>query len=380
MKTGSFPISAPVRHGAVVAALILLAVVVSAVWSIAVSAQIQVRNVNQARDRIRDRMIQEQAGNQPRVTFNEDSSYESVSSNETRMRGTGAYYRNRNDGGRNFSYDAVFEIRSGALRSLNYNFTGSGGGGGGGGNSPNLARDAVINQIKSEYGPLARVTINTANPYSINNAQEGVHGKGVMTHNIIRRRQFDYDVTVNIREGRVERGRIDYDDGSSSYIGGSGGNPGPANCSNMGRRPGGSVLYSGPIINRGSNKALDVAERNCGDRANIQQWDFADQPNQNWDVVDVGRGEAAIVSQFSGRVLDVAGDSKENGANVQQVEWNGGKNQRWRLERTNRNVFRIVNANSNRCLDVYNYSRDNGANIWQWECHGQPNQQWRVGR
>jgi hypothetical protein len=50
-------------------------------------------------------------------------------------------------------------------------------------------------------------------------------------------------------------------------------------------------------MNRHSNKALDVTERSNQDGANIQQWSYSDQPNQNWDVIDIGNGEAAIISR-----------------------------------------------------------------------------------
>lgn len=43
-------------------------------------------------------------------------------------------------------------------------------------------------------------------------------------------------------------------------------------------RPNGRVSYSGPIMNRHSDKALDVTEQGLQDGANIQQWSYADQP------------------------------------------------------------------------------------------------------
>jgi hypothetical protein len=146
------------------------------------------------------------------------------------------------------------------------------------------------------------------------------------------------------------------------------------------KRPEGTVMLSGPLINRNSGKGLDIVDRSPKDGANIQQWVYADQPNQNWEIVDVGNNEVAIISAFSGRVLDIQGEIGSNGSKVHQTEWSGSKTQRWRLEKVGNSWHRVVNVGSNKCLDVSNYSKENGAIIWQWECHGRSNQQWQVGR
>jgi hypothetical protein len=246
-----------------------------------VFAQPQFRNVQQAQQRIRQRMIQEQGGgNRARVEFNNDTSFNAIDNNETRVTGSGVYRRNNNDPGRSFNYNAVFNIYNGNLRTLNYNFTGGGGSGGGGG--------------------------------------------------------------------------------------GGGG------------RPEGSVMYSGPITNQRSGKVLDVSNQSTADGANIQQWDYANQSNQRWDVIRLRGGEVAIVNQLSGKVLDVQNGSFANGANVQQYYWGNVPNQRWRLQNAGGGWYRIVSVRSGKCLDVQARSQDNGANIHQWACTGQPNQRWRL--
>src|SRR6516164_5375979 len=95
--------------------------------------QPQSRNIDQAQTRIQERMIREQGGSNPSVRFNNDSSFEKVSNSETRVRGSGTYFRDRNDPGRNFTFESIFNVNNGTLRTLNYSFTGSGGGPGGGG-------------------------------------------------------------------------------------------------------------------------------------------------------------------------------------------------------------------------------------------------------
>ncbi|HEV7396656.1 MAG TPA: hypothetical protein VGN86_09125 [Pyrinomonadaceae bacterium] len=73
-------------------------------------APAQTRNITATRARIRERMIREQAGNNPSVRFNDNETYESVSNYETRVRGTGTYYWNPNDRGRDFTYEAILKF------------------------------------------------------------------------------------------------------------------------------------------------------------------------------------------------------------------------------------------------------------------------------
>src|SRR5207342_1111110 len=76
------------------------------------------RNYLNAQSRIRERLIREQGGNSPRVNFNNDGRFDSVGGNTTRVRGTGTYFRNQNDRGRNFSYDGVYDVRNGNVSNF----------------------------------------------------------------------------------------------------------------------------------------------------------------------------------------------------------------------------------------------------------------------
>ena len=145
--------------------------------------------------------------------------------------------------------------------------------------------------------------------------------------------------------------------------------------------PTGRVFYSGGIFSRASGKALDVQGASTANQANVYTWDFVNQPNQLWDVIDQGGGRFAIVSQGSNKALDVANRESADGANVQQYRFTNGDNQLWRLERAGGGFYRIVSVSSRKCLDVdANRVRENGANVQLWTCNGQPQQQWRLGR
>ena len=201
-----------------------------------------------------------------------------------------------------------------------------------------------------------------------------------------RSKEFSYEATVNpYRSGSVSgvsyemigdrrdndrRDNDRRDDDGRGTRGGFG----------AGSRPDGRTTYSGPIMNRHSNKALDVTERSNRDGAEIQQWSYADQPNQNWEIIDLGRGESAIVSRQSGRVITVQGGRDNNGANIIQQGWRGTPQQRWRLERSSGDYYRIVSVDNGKCLDVTQAGKQDGADIQLWDCSNQSNQQWKLHR
>ena len=108
------------RRSASVWTTMLLTLAVVGLSALPLAAQY--RNLNAIQQRIRERMIREQGGYQPSVQFNNDSSFDSLSTFETRVRGTGIYFNGPNDRGRDFRYDAVFDSRNWNLRNLNYNF------------------------------------------------------------------------------------------------------------------------------------------------------------------------------------------------------------------------------------------------------------------
>jgi hypothetical protein len=152
---------------------------------------------------------------------------------------------------------------------------------------------------------------------------------------------------------------------------GGGGTPGAG-------RPRGTTIHRGAITNRGSGKSLDVADQSTLDGANIQQWDYSRQPNQTWQIIDLGGGEVAIIAEHSNKALTVQGGRDFNGANIVQREWRNLPHQRWRLEQVSGGYIRIVNVGSGKVLDVAGQARENGANIQQWDYANQQNQLWRL--
>lgn len=236
---------------------------------------------------------------------------------------------------------------------------------------------------QTDFKSRNEVRVRGTGSFSRNNDQRYDNSR----NNAGRSRDFSYEAIVNNRSRYGSVSGVRYDlrtdrprdgrDNNGRDNNGRGNNHGGFG---VGSRPDGRVSYSGPIMNRHSNKALDVTERSNQDGANIQQWSFADQPNQNWDVIDLGNGEAAIVSRQSGRALTVQGGRDNNGANIIQQSWRGSPQQRWRLEQVGNDYYRIVSVDNGKCLDVTQEGKQDGANIQLWDYANQANQQWRLRR
>jgi len=214
-----------------------------------------------------------------------------------------------------------------------------------------------------------------------------VAGRGSFSRDRFDRgRDFTFDCTVDMRSGntrtnhRWSGGGWGGDD-NAGYPDAPSYRPPYGRGGGRSYPPTGRVFYSGGIFSRASGKALDVQGASTANQANVYTWDFVNQPNQLWDVIDQGGGRFAIMSQGSGKVLDVANRDSADGANIQQYRFTNGDNQLWRVERVGGGYYRIVSVSSGKCLDVdANRLRENGANVQLWTCNGQAQQQWRFGR
>lgn len=140
-------------------------------------------------------------------------------------------------------------------------------------------------------------------------------------------------------------------------------------------RPPGTTEFFGPILNRKSNKTIDVREWSKEEGAPVQQWTYAQQANQRWEVIQLDQRRVAIVNEHSGKVLEASGSN-----NVRQALWRDRDQQKWRLEPVENGHYRIVNARSGLCLGVDEKSKKDGAKVEQGECRKAAHQEWRLAR
>ncbi|MDQ3013495.1 MAG: RICIN domain-containing protein [Acidobacteriota bacterium] len=372
---------------------LLVAILASGGLSQALAQDSGDRAINQAQRAVREQIITREGARGQTVLFNSDASSEFKSNTEVLVRGTGTLSNNndtrnnnaRNNDGRSreFSYEAIVNNRyrnnTNNVSGIRYDWRG---GWLGNDRSNDRSLDGGFRTqsiyCASDDGRRHTCPINTnGGAVRMVNQKRG--------SNCVQGRTWGF----NNAGIWVDRGcRADFEvSGGRGYGNNGNGNDGRGNSgrdNNAGygnaSRPTGRVIYSGPIMNRHSDKALDVTEQAMQDGANIQQWSYADQPNQNWDVIDLGNNEVAIVSRHSGRALTVQGGRDNNGANIIQRGWNGNPQQRWRLEQTGGDYYKIVSVDNGKCLDVTQQGKENGANVQLWDYANQGNQQWRLKR
>jgi len=132
------------------------------------------------------------------------------------------------------------------------------------------------------------------------------------------------------------------------------------------------------IESKHSRKVLDVFGASRDDGAEMKQYAYVAQDNQQWQLDPVGDGCVAIRSKHSGKVLDVFGASLNDGAEIMQYAYLGQENQKWRMESVGGGYFAIRSKHSGKVLDVFDASLNDGAEIKQYAYVGQDNQKWRL--
>jgi Protein of unknown function (DUF3011)/Ricin-type beta-trefoil lectin domain len=385
-------VSALVNRNTFFAAFALLALILASGGLSSVLAQgWGDRVIDQAQRAVREQITSREGGRNPTVIFNSDAQTEFIWNRGVRVRGTGAFSRNNdsrynndprynNGQSRNFSYEAIVNNRNrnrysnGNVSGVRYDWRGDWSGNGrdndryGDGGYRAQSIYCASDDGRRHICPIniSSGVVRLVNQKSGSACVEGrTWGFNRNSIWVDRGCRADFEVGRGRGDGAYGRGNDRRDN-----------NGGFGNVN----RPNGRVSYSGPIMNRHSDKALDVTEQGMQDGANIQQWRYADQANQDWDVIDLGANEVAIISRHSGRALTVQGGKDNNGANIIQRGWNDNPQQRWRLEQTGGDYYRIVSVDNGKCLDVTEQGKQDGANVQLWAYANQANQQWRLKR
>jgi beta-glucanase (GH16 family) len=104
------------------------------------------------------------------------------------------------------------------------------------------------------------------------------------------------------------------------------------------------------VFNAGSQKALEVDNKQNTNGSNAFQSSYTSAANQKWFFIKSGN-YYLIRNAATGKYLSVADSSKQNGANVYQWDLYGGANQLWSITPVN-GAYKIVNANSGKSLNA----------------------------
>lgn len=130
------------------------------------------------------------------------------------------------------------------------------------------------------------------------------------------------------------------------------------------------------LINRKTGKAIDVAGRSKEDGGKLHQFQYAGQPNQQWNITAQGGDFYLIVGVESGKALNVPKGQKEDGVALQQANVNKGPTQKWKIERIEPNIYKLTSEVSGKVVATTGDA--NGAGIVQTAYTGAPEQQWKI--
>ncbi len=140
-------------------------------------------------------------------------------------------------------------------------------------------------------------------------------------------------------------------------------------CSTSGNNNNGTVNGTYRITPLHSGKALDIANCETANGANVQQWSWLNNDCQKFVISTVdGIWHRISPANAPGQSLDVYNSSINNGENIMLYEYWAGANQQFRFQSAGSGKWRIVNRNSGLCLDVDSASANDGANVLQYTC------------
>jgi hypothetical protein len=117
------------------------------------------------------------------------------------------------------------------------------------------------------------------------------------------------------------------------------------------------------IINRNSNKVLEVTSASTSDGAVIQQWTNNGGTNQQWQLVDAGGGYYRLTARHSGKCM-----RSVNGAVLQYPCDASAWSQQYQMV-SQGSYFQLKNRNTGNCLTVTSGSTADGADMQDVACN-----------
>jgi hypothetical protein len=126
-----------------------------------------------------------------------------------------------------------------------------------------------------------------------------------------------------------------------------------------------------------NKRYLDVSNVSTSDSAQVWTWSYTGQLNQLWAFMGTGDGTYEIVNKLSNKCLEVRGETTANGSYIQQFGCHGSDNQRWSVNRFH-DHDQIVGKQSGRCLS--SSAMEDGATVTILDCSNDSSQHWSVGR
>ena len=122
------------------------------------------------------------------------------------------------------------------------------------------------------------------------------------------------------------------------------------------------------IINKATNKVLEIKGASIADSAQIYQWAVdTNRPQQLWQTTRLNDGKYSIKSVNSAKVMDVLDNTAAGfcveGTIIQQFPYDGTNSQRWGLLEQTDGSYKMLNTTCNKYLRVESGSTADGANV-----------------
>ena len=129
------------------------------------------------------------------------------------------------------------------------------------------------------------------------------------------------------------------------------------------------------VINKTSNKCVDMAGAATVDNTVIQSWTCNNSTAQQWQFqISSGSNYRVNNRNNSVEVWDVTGPSTADGALIHSWTYGGGTNQQWQAVSEGGGFYHFISLYSGKCLDLTGGSTADGVQFQQWTCSGGPNQ------
>ncbi|MHC4913248.1 MAG: RICIN domain-containing protein [Planctomycetota bacterium] len=116
------------------------------------------------------------------------------------------------------------------------------------------------------------------------------------------------------------------------------------------------------FVNRHSGKSLTVSgSPKTTPGAQIQQFLYAGDSSQQWQLNEPVPTYNTITSIASGQLMDIDANSTSEGANVVQNPADGGPAQKWQLYNTGSGFYGMINSNSSLLAGIQSSSFNDAA-------------------
>lgn len=132
------------------------------------------------------------------------------------------------------------------------------------------------------------------------------------------------------------------------------------------------------IVNKNSEKYLEVISASTSEEAEIGQWGNTNHWCQKWSFEEAENGYYRIKNRNSNLYLDIKEHSVADGAQAVQLPYSQNDSQLWELVESGNGYYYVVNKNSGKYLEVINNSVEDGALVGQWGPTGYGCQEWTI--